>query len=327
MTSKNIYTPYFYIIRHKETNIKYAGSKWAKGCHPDEFMQPNGYTTSSNIINSIIEQDGLDSFEILRIDTNCDGLQPHDYETLFLETIDCASSPDWYNGHNNKLSGFGTLAFIKSMQHKYNVDNPGQLEYVKKINSENMKNITFEKSKTNSLLFQDSEFNRCTQLKLVAEGRHNFQGKLGSKKATERNNQQVLDGSHPFLGGEVQRKMNIKRVEDGSHPFLGGKIQKQSQLKLVAEGRHHSQTEKFSIEQSDRQKELVNKCKHHFLSGEIQSKHNKLMVARFSYQIVKNLFEQLKIIKPKCLHRKSDGWLYQKYEELLVIEEYRKCQC
>ncbi|CAB4126972.1 hypothetical protein UFOVP84_39 [uncultured Caudovirales phage] len=136
MISKDIYTPYFYIIQHKETKKMYAGSKWAKGCHPDEFMQPNGYTTSSNIINSIIEQDGLDYFEILRIDTNCDGLHPYDYETLFLETIDCASSPDWYNGHNNKfirdkLVPFGSVKYNMLIKLKYGVSNCMHIEEVK----------------------------------------------------------------------------------------------------------------------------------------------------------------------------------------------------
>lgn len=104
MTSYNIYTPYFYIIRHKPTGKMYAGSKWAKGCTPDNFMKDGGYTTSSKTINNIITQEGIDVFEILRLDTNCDELHPYDYETLFLETNDCASSDEWFNGHNNKYS-------------------------------------------------------------------------------------------------------------------------------------------------------------------------------------------------------------------------------
>ena len=113
MTSKSIYLPYFYIIQHKLTKKMYAGSRWAKGCHPNEFMQPDGYTTSSPTINSIIEQEGIDSFEILRIDTNLDGLSAYDYESLFLQTIDCANSSDWYNGHNNSGMAFGLDKFYE----------------------------------------------------------------------------------------------------------------------------------------------------------------------------------------------------------------------
>ena len=91
----------------------YAGSRWAKGCHPDEFMQQDGYITSSPTITQIIEQEGLDSFVVIRIDTNLDGLSAYQYESLFLQTIDCASSIDWYNGHNNTGMAFGTLNFIE----------------------------------------------------------------------------------------------------------------------------------------------------------------------------------------------------------------------
>jgi hypothetical protein len=124
MSSKYIYPctiPYFYIIQHKESKKLYVGARWAKSCKPDEFMQPTGYTTSSPTINSIIDQEGLDSFEILRIDTNLDGISAYDYETLFLQCLDCASSPDWYNGHNNdnKCPAFGTKQFKQLMLNKY----------------------------------------------------------------------------------------------------------------------------------------------------------------------------------------------------------------
>lgn len=123
MSSTITYTkqtiPYFYIIRHIASEKLYAGSRWAKGCNPLEFMQLEGYTTSSSTINFIIESEGLNSFEILRIDTNCDGFHVYDYETSFLQCNDCAASPNWLNGHNNKGITFGTEQFIKSMLLKY----------------------------------------------------------------------------------------------------------------------------------------------------------------------------------------------------------------
>ena len=139
MTSTNTYTnqtiSYFYIIQHKTTKKLYAGSKWAKGCNPNTFMIPNGYTTSSPTINSIIENEGLDSFYILRIDTNLDGLSSYDYETLFLQCNDCANSSDWYNGHNNTGMAFGLPSFQeKSKQtclEKYGVENAIQSQLIK----------------------------------------------------------------------------------------------------------------------------------------------------------------------------------------------------
>ena len=140
MTSTSIYTtiPYFYIIQHKVTKKLYAGSKWAKGCHPNEFMQPNGYTTSSPTINEIIEQEGLNSFEIIRIDTNLDGLSAYNYESLFLQTIDCAGSIDWYNGHNNTgILALGTISFTLSMMTKYGVTNANYSVYIQNARKEN----------------------------------------------------------------------------------------------------------------------------------------------------------------------------------------------
>nr|QMP83279.1 MAG: hypothetical protein [Caudoviricetes sp.] len=139
----NIYTqtiPYFYIIRNKETGIMYAGSKWQEGCCPDTFMKEDGYKTSSLTINSIIKNFGLNIFDILRIDTYCDGLHVHNYETLFLQTNNCAASLQWYNNHNNDGNmAFGTEQFkLKSLE-IYGTEHPSQSETIKdKIKNTNL---------------------------------------------------------------------------------------------------------------------------------------------------------------------------------------------
>jgi hypothetical protein len=104
MNSKSIYTPYFYIIQDKNTKKKYAGCRWAKGCNPSEFMTYGGYTTSSKIVNSIIDEFGIDSFEILTIKTliEIDLDNVFDYETRWLVDHNCKESKEWYNQHNNK---------------------------------------------------------------------------------------------------------------------------------------------------------------------------------------------------------------------------------
>jgi hypothetical protein len=60
-------TPYFYIIQHKDTKIKYAGIRYAKGRNPSEFMQPKGYKTSSSTISRIIQSEGLEAFNVIKI--------------------------------------------------------------------------------------------------------------------------------------------------------------------------------------------------------------------------------------------------------------------
>ena len=120
MSSTNTYSnqtiPYFYIIRHIESGKLYAGSRWANGCYPDEFMKVNGYTTSAEEINSIIKIEGLHAFEILRIDTYCDNYHVYIYETAFLMCNNCAKSDSWFNKHNNSGMAFGTNNFSETIK-------------------------------------------------------------------------------------------------------------------------------------------------------------------------------------------------------------------
>lgn len=113
--------PYFYIIKHNPSNRFYAGCRYAKGCHPDELLKRNGYTTSSNLVNALIWQDGLESFEIILTDTDTCGLHVREFEHLFLKEYKCSSSPEWLNCHDNKAM-FGTEEYRLIMQYKYGVD-------------------------------------------------------------------------------------------------------------------------------------------------------------------------------------------------------------
>ena len=137
----NIYQPYFYIIKNISTGIMYAGSKYGQNAKPSLLLKTNGYTTSSKIINNIINTSGIESFEILRIDTFCDNMHPYDYETVFLNTHNCASSPEWYNQHNNdKLLAFGTEKFSQYMISIYGCHNAAQSVIIKDKISITLKN-------------------------------------------------------------------------------------------------------------------------------------------------------------------------------------------
>ncbi len=127
-------TPYFYIIEHKETGVKYAGSKWAKNANPNNFMTERGHQTSSNTIKKLIKSEGLQSFEVIEIikleELNIPfGCQTIDeYESWFLETNDCAKSKDWYNMVPPWSAAFGTEEFYKNMVNKHGVKYPGQMQ-------------------------------------------------------------------------------------------------------------------------------------------------------------------------------------------------------
>jgi hypothetical protein len=123
--------PYFYIIQHKETGKKYAGSRWAKGCHPNELMKKGGYCTSSGFIHKLIEQYGLDSFAVVSVTESDD---PYALETAFLTENSCADSDEWINRHNNTGMAFGTKEFMeaakKTCLKKYGVAHNTQMKHV-----------------------------------------------------------------------------------------------------------------------------------------------------------------------------------------------------
>lgn len=80
-------------------------------------------------------------------------------------------------------------------------------------------------------------------LKQLEMGTHPFQGENGSKLQRKR----VEEGTHNFLGGEIQTKSNGKRIEDGSHNFLIPGYQKELAKRLLDEGRFVGLTFKNTV--------------------------------------------------------------------------------
>lgn len=98
--------PYFYIIEHIRTKKLYCGSQYSKKCNPKNLLstEKNTYTTSSKIINEIIDIEGIDIFIIRKIKIFNTGDKAYNYETRFLQKLDCANNPKFYNKHNNNGS-------------------------------------------------------------------------------------------------------------------------------------------------------------------------------------------------------------------------------
>jgi len=99
------YQPYFYIIQDTRNGMYYAGSKYGKKkgtiTNPANFMVEGGYTTSSNKVNEIINENGLNSFVIRKIRLFKTKEETEKYEKRFLQKINAARHPLFYNGHNN----------------------------------------------------------------------------------------------------------------------------------------------------------------------------------------------------------------------------------
>lgn len=121
--------PYFYIIEHINSGMRYAGSRWAKNCAPEELLQQTGYHTSSRKVKTIIEQEGLDSFKIVTIEEMSN---PLEFETKFLRENQCATSTHWLNCHNNIFLEhghvhFGSEEFKSIMLKRYGVTHNTQI--------------------------------------------------------------------------------------------------------------------------------------------------------------------------------------------------------
>jgi hypothetical protein len=203
----DIYIPYFYIIRHITSGTMYAGARWKKGCHPKEFMQSDGYQTSSKIIHSVIKKEGLDSFEILRIDTSCDGLHPKEYETLFLEINDCVKSKNWYNGHPNKILSHDSEEFKSIMEKLYGYNHWAKTPEGKEFHRQHA--IIFNSTPEQIARWKHHNLHNNPAKKPENRLKH-------SKSMSETNTRMLANGTHPMLQEKnkilFSEKMKIMRA-------------------------------------------------------------------------------------------------------------------
>ncbi len=96
-------TPYFYIIQHNNSCKYYAGSKYSKNSNPSKLLVEGGYTTSSKIVNIIIEKEGLQAFSVRKIKTFNTQAEAYNYETRFLRKVNAANNNSFINLHNNNF--------------------------------------------------------------------------------------------------------------------------------------------------------------------------------------------------------------------------------
>lgn len=83
--------------------------------------------------------------------------------------------------------------------------------------------------------FLDSEATSRRNKKLVAEGRHNFQG-------PEVNRKRIEAGTHNFLDREAASQRAKKRLRDGDHHFLDSDHQRKAAKACLEKGRHNFQS-------------------------------------------------------------------------------------
>ena len=106
---------------------------------------------------------------------------------------------------------------------------------------------------------------RENNLKRVANGTHHFLGGEIQRKRLE-------DGTHHFLDSEFARENARRRVEEGTHPFLGGEIAREVSRKRSEEGTHHF------LGKNNPSHRRVKDGTHNFLGGEIGGKNSRKRV-------------------------------------------------
>ena len=103
----------------------YHGCRVSKDAHPSEFWDT--YFTSSAIVHALIEENGVNSFEIIEITPYING-GAYEAETQFLIENNCSASNDWLNMSNNEFSKCHMSDLVKSrMMAKYGVEHNSQL--------------------------------------------------------------------------------------------------------------------------------------------------------------------------------------------------------
>jgi hypothetical protein len=133
-----------------------------------------------------------------------------EFALSFSEKQNIVESKDWANQiYENGTDGFDNgntnpshIASINGTHHFYG----GEISAI--VSRRRVKNGTHNWQGEDAAIKSSKR-----QLDLVKKGIHNWQGK-------EHNANMVENGTHPFLGGEIQRKYNKLHVENGTHPFL-----------------------------------------------------------------------------------------------------------
>lgn len=126
MSDTIYHIPYTYLIKFKPTNQVYYGVRYAKNCHPNEFWKT--YFTSSSIIHKLIEQHGLDSFDIQIRRTFDDSQKAYEWETKVLQKFDAKNDDRFLNRYNND-SQYYYQGKPLSEEHKQNISNGAKLAW------------------------------------------------------------------------------------------------------------------------------------------------------------------------------------------------------
>ena len=97
--------PYTYYITHKPSGKKYYGVRYAENASPTDLFET--YFTSSKYIHSLIESDGIESFEyhVRKIFNN--SKDAINWEAKVLRRLNVKDNENWLNRHNGDGMFYG----------------------------------------------------------------------------------------------------------------------------------------------------------------------------------------------------------------------------
>jgi len=184
--------PYFYLIRHISSNRLYAGVKWSS---PDSstFMTEDGYTTSSNIVNTIIKNEGIHAFCVLRIKHFDIAEEACSYESKFLSKVHARTNPSFINqtensGDFHNKGGYELsektkekMRKPKSEKTKEKMRKPKTKEHVENYVASRRKNGEWfsDEAKQNLAISQQKRFENEDEKKKISEGVKRWIDKTG----------------------------------------------------------------------------------------------------------------------------------------------------
>jgi hypothetical protein len=128
----NTKRPYFYLIQHKLSRKLYAGVKYSK---PDSsnFMTETGYKTTSKVVKSIIEEEGLSAFDTITIKHFDTPDAAREYESRYLLKVSARTNPKFLNLSNANGVFYNKGGYRLSKKTKQRMSKPKSEEHIQSM--------------------------------------------------------------------------------------------------------------------------------------------------------------------------------------------------
>ena len=165
--------------------------------------------------------------------------------------------------------------------------------------------------------YAQGDYNAC----MIMSERMNLSKEEISELATKNNFIRVNDGTHPFLGGKIQKEAALKRVENGTHPWQKRPDGMSLSSERVENGTHHLLTRPDGTSKSS---DRVKAGTHNF-----QGKDGSILSKQTQANLVKNGIHNFQK-RPDGTSKSSDrvkvgthNWLDNECQRKKVLKQLR----